>query len=182
MEEKCVQSKEKMSKLFRLALSTYGKEISLSSVQHFSFDKIKNEENLIEGKHNYHIQYGFPQSGCISIKFSYLEASKTFSIDEFEVYAPPADKIFAVANFSPQSDNFGEFSIRANFGIDMNTKKHTSLVEVESNPNALKILDMAINDLKQAKILGECRVAVPIGSDRIPVCDAINQPLNEAKR
>ena len=181
MEAQNTQTKEKMGKLLKIALSYYGKEISLPSTQLFSFDQINAKENSIEGKYNYQIQYGFPQSGCVIMGFSYFEESNSFSIDKISVHAPTADKEFIVANFAPQS-GFGGLSISANFGLDMDTKEHTSSVEIEQNPNALKMLDMAINDLGQAEILGECRVAVPMGSDRIPLCNTIDKPLNKGKR
>ena len=91
------------------------------------------------------------------MKFSYLEENNSFSIDKISVYAPTADKEFVVANFAPQSD-FGAISVSANFGLDMDTNEHVSSVEIEQNPNALKMLDMAIIDLSQAEILGECIV------------------------
>ena len=181
MEAKNNQTKEKIGKLLKIALAYYGKEISLPTTQHFSFDQINDEKNSIEGKYDYHIQYGFPQSGSVSMGFSYLEDSNSFSINKISVYAPPADKEFVVANFAPQSD-FGAISVSANFGLDMNTIEHTSSGEIEQNPNAQKMLDMAINDLSQAEILGECRVAVPIGSDRIPLCNTTNKPLNKGPR
>lgn len=181
MEAQNTQAKEKMSKLLKIALAYYGKEISLPSTQLFSFDQINDEESSIKGKYNYHIQYGFPQSGCVSMRFSYLEESNSFSISKISVYAPPADKEFVVANFAPQSD-FGAISVSANFGLDMDTKKHTSSIEIEQNPNALKMLDMAISDLSQAEVLGECGAVVPIGSDRIPLCITTNKPLNKEKK
>ncbi len=173
--------KEKIGKLLKIVLGYYGKEVALSSTQYFSFDEITDKENSVDGKYNYQIQYGFPQSGCVIMKFGYSEESNSLSIYEVSVFASMADKEFAVANFASQS-NFAELGISANFGLDMNTKKHTSLEEIEQNPNALKVLDMAINDLGQAEILGECRVEVPVGSNRIPVSNAINKPLNKGRK
>lgn len=115
------------------------------------------------------------------MEFSYLEENNSFSIDKISVYAPTSDKEFIIANFAPQYE-VNELSINANFGLDMDTKKHTSSIDIEQNPNALKMLDMAINDLSQAEIIGECREAVPIGSDRIPLCNSTNRPLNQRKR
>ena len=54
----------------------------------------------------------------------------------------------------------------------MGTQEHSSIQEIEENPNALKMLDIAISDLNQAQVLGECRIAVPEGSDRIPCCNS----------
>ena len=181
MENKINQTREKITDFLRKSIKYYGKEIALDSNQHFSINQICNDENLQNGIYDYQIQYGFPQSGCITMEFSFNEKSKSFSIDKATVYAPPADKEFIVANFAPQTD-FDELSVRANFGLDMDTKKHTSSAEISQNPNALNMLDFAIGDLEKAEVLGECRLAVPAGSERIPLCHSTNKSLNKGKR
>lgn len=181
MEDKIKQTQEKITDFWRNSFKCFGKEIVLNSNQYFSIDQICNDENLQKGIYNYHVQYGFPQSGCITLDFSFKKEDKSFSIDKITVYAPPADKEFIVANFAPQAV-FDELSIRANFGLDMETKEHTSCTEIFQNPNALNLLDFAIGDLKKAEILGECRLEVPIGSKRIPMCHSTNKSLNKEKR
>ena len=84
-------------------------------------------------------------------------------------------------NFVPQV-NIDELGISANFGLDIDTKEHTSSIEIEQNPNALKMLDMAINDLSQAKILGKCCLEVSKDSDAIPLCYVRNEIINKEKR
>ena len=181
MEDKITQIQEKITDFWRKSFKFFGKEIALDSNQHFGIDQIRNDENLQKGIYDYKVQYGFPQSGCITLDFSFIEEDKSFSIDKITVYAPPADKEFIVANFAPQA-GFDELSISANFGLDMGTKEHTCCTEIFQNPNALKLLDFAIEDLTKAEILGECRLEVPIGSKRIPVCHSTNKPLNKEER
>lgn len=156
---------------FRAAIKYYGKEIGLASNQHFSIDKIcdiKKEEN---GEYRYNIQYGFPQSGCVSMDFIYSKKSNLFTVDAISVYAPPAGENITMANFAPQIQT-GEIGISINFGMDMGTQEHKSIQEIEENPNALKMLEIATADLNEAQILGNCMLSVPSGSDRIPCCNS----------
>lgn len=181
MEDKIKQTREKITDFWRKSFKYYGKEIALDSNQYFSIDQIRNDENLQKGIYDYKVQYGFPQSGCISLGFSFKEDDESFSMDKITVYAPPADKEFIVANFAPQAD-FSGLSVSTNFGLDMETKEHTSCAEISQNPNALNMLDLAIGDLEKAEVLGECRLEVPIESERIPMCHSANKPLNKGKR
>lgn len=175
MEDRINQTREKIEDFWRKSLKYYGKEIVLGSNQYFSIDQIRNGENLQMGIYDYRIQYGFPQSGCITIDFSFDEDSKSFSINNIIVYAPPADKEFVVANYAPQV-TLGEMNVSANFGIDMHTEKHASIEAISQNPNALNMLDFASDDLDKAEVLGECRVVVPSGSEIIPMCNCTNKP------
>lgn len=175
------QALEKISAFWRKSLKYYGKEIALDSNQYFSINQICNDDNLQKGIYDYKVQYGFPQSGCITLGFSYKKEDDSFLIDKITVYAPPADKEFIVASFAPQAD-FDELSVSMNFGLDMGTKKHTSCAEISQNPNALNMLDFAIEDLEKAQVLGECRLEVPAGSEQIPICHSTNKPLNKEKR
>lgn len=172
MEDKNNQASEKITSFLRKSFGYYGKELTLESNQHFGIDQILNKKKQ-QGEYNYHIQYGFPSSGCISINVSYSKESNSFYIDEIAVYALPADKEMVMATFVPQSQ-VGEINISASFGLDMGTEEHKSISSIAANPNALKMLDIAINDLSQAQILGECSCIVPIGSDRIPCCNSTN--------
>lgn len=162
---------KKIDIFFRTALKYYGKEIGLTSNQIFSIDQICDSDKEQEGEYSYVIQYGFPQSGCISMNFSYSQKSNSFTVDKISVYAPPIGENIIMANFAPQVQE-GPIGISVNFGIDMGTQEHSSIQEIEGNPNALKMLDIATSDLNQAQVLGECRIAVPEGSDRIPCCNS----------
>ena len=170
MESGDNQAAKKIDSFFRTSFKYYGKEIGLTSRQYFGIDQIINQNKDQDDEYNYIMQYGFPQSGCVSMHFTYSQKSNSFIVDSISVYAPPAGENFVMANFAPQTQ-VGEIGISMNFGIKTGTKKHTSLDEINANPNALKMLDVAISDLSQAQILGECRLEVPEGSERIPCCD-----------
>lgn len=180
MEEKLRKVQEKATIFLRKSLQYYGKEIALESNQNFSIDQIVNDEDLQKGIYDYQVQYGFPQSGCVSLGFSYSEPEQSFSINEVTVYAPSADKEFVVANFAPKVD-LGVMSVSANFGVDVGTTKHTTTEEIANNPNALNMLDFANNDLDKAQVLGECCLMVPEGSKRIPITNSTTKRLNKER-
>lgn len=71
--------------------------------------------------------------------------------------------------------------VSANFGIDMETTKHTTTEEIADNPNALSMLDFANNDLGKAEVLGECYLMVPEGSKRIPITNSKSKHLNKER-
>lgn len=103
MENKAKKVQEKATTFFRNSLQYYGKEIALDTNQFFSIEQIVNDENLQNGIYDYQVQFGFPQSGCVSLKFSYSESEQSFSINGITVYALSADKEFMVANFAPKN-------------------------------------------------------------------------------
>ena len=72
MEDKIKQMREKITDFWRKSFKYHGKEIALDSNQHFSIDQICNDENLQNGIYDYQVQYGFPQSGCITLDFSFI--------------------------------------------------------------------------------------------------------------
>ena len=164
---------KKISIFFRTAFKYYGKEIGLTSNQPFFINQLCNPEKEQYGEYNYMIQYGFPQSGCVSLKFQYSQEEKSFTINEVSVYAPPAEENIIMANFAtPLQD--GPIGVDINFGMDMGTKSHTSIDEIEENPNALKMIELATSDLSKAQILGKCMLEVPEGSDMIPCCNSVH--------
>lgn len=174
------QSYKKIEQFFKTGLKYYGKEVGLISNQHFSIEQIRDLEKNQEGSYNYMMQYGFPQSGCVSMNFSYFQKTNSFTIDKISVYAPPIGENIMMANFAPQFQE-GPVGISVSFGMNIGTQKHTSIREIEENPNALKMLDIAISDLNQAQILGECGLAVPADSDRIPCCNSTHISNNKGK-
>lgn len=165
------QALKKIDSFFRTALGYYGKEVGLTSNQLFSIDQICDPEKEKSGEYSYTIQYGFPQSGAVMMNFGYSQKTSEFTVDKISVYAPPVGENIMMANFAPQLQA-GPVGINVNFGMDMGTQEHTGIHEIEKNPNALKMLDIAIADLSRAQILGDCMVAVPAGSDRIPCCNS----------
>ena len=176
-----MEAAQKIDSFFRTAMKYYGKEIALPSNQHFSIDQVIDEEKDKDGEYNYMIQYGFPQSGCVSMDFGYSQESNSFSINGISVFAPPIGEDIIMANFAPQVES-GEVGISVNFGLDTGTQKHSKLNEIEENPNALKMLDIAISDLNKAQVLGECREAVPVGSTHIPCCNSTHFPNEKGKQ
>lgn len=181
MEDKINQAREKISDFWKKSVKYYGKEIALDSKNSFVICQIRNDENLRKGIYNYQIQYGFPQSGCITLSFSFREKNKSFSIDEITIYAPQADKEFILAHFDPQT-NIDELKIKERYAIDVGIKSHTTLPEIAQNSNALNMLNFAIGDLEKAEVLGECRADMPLWSKQIPICHSTNKPLNKEKR
>ncbi|MCM1053740.1 MAG: hypothetical protein NC483_07190 [Ruminococcus sp.] len=157
----------KIEKFFRVSSQYLGKEIGLLSGQHFSIAHFRSKEKADDGTLNYLIQYGFPQSGAVCLNFDYLPAQNAVTINKIEVFAPEAGKEMTLASFAPQAQ-VAEFGISINFGVDNNTKPHLTHSEIEANPNALKMLDLAIDDLAHAQVIGECQLCVPKDSDYIP--------------
>ena len=133
------------------------------------------------GEYRYVIKYGFPQSGCVNMYFNYLQKSNAVTVDKISVYAPPVGKNIIMANFAPQIQ-IGDIDISMNLGVNSGTQEHTSFTDIDANPNALKILDIAILDLSQAQILGECMVDVPEESNNIPCCDCIHISDTKGKK
>ncbi len=169
---------QKISTFFNVAFQYYGKEISLPSNQFFQIDQLCNEEQEREGKFDYCIQYGFPQSGGIYMNFSYLQKENACCITGIRIYAPAEEDDMAVVNYSSKSQGDG-MEIKVQFGIDMNTKEHATIAEIVTNPNAILMLEMANDDLSKAEILGDCKMLVPIGSNRIPCTNSISKPYQK---
>ncbi len=166
---------KKIDSFFKTAIRYFGKEVGLISSQHFGIDQICDPEKEKNGEFRYAIQYGFPQSGCVIMNFGYSKAENVFTIDKISVYAPPIGEDLIMANFGPQLQD-GLVGINVNFGMDAGTQEHTSISEIERNPNASKMLDLALTDLSQAQILGACSVSVMSGSRRIPCCNSRQIP------
>lgn len=164
-----MEAREKIENLFIIAMRYYGKEVGLQSSQHFGIDQIRDSELESEGKYKFMMQYGFPQSGAVCIHFTYAPEESEVALDKVSVYALPEGEQAFVANMAPTYQE-GPVSVSLNFGMDLGTIEHTTSAEIDANPNALKMLDVATSDLLKGQILGECMVAVPEGSDTIPCC------------
>ncbi len=180
MANETSQAFKKLENFFKTSIKYYGKRISLNSNQHFSIDQLCDLDNNQEENINYVIQYGFPQSGGICMHFTYEKKRNSFTITKVSVYAPAAGKNMVVANFASQS-NVGPMNVNINFGLNADTKEHTKLSEIEANPNAMEMIDIAISDLNDAQILGECMLAVPKGSKFIPCCECLNISKTKGK-
>ncbi len=105
---------------FKTAMKYYGKRIGLNSAQHFGIQEINTVDEQQTDEHKYIIQYGFPQSGCVALHFTYSPESNSLTITKVSVYAPPKEKEFVVANLDPHIE-VGAIGISAHFGIDSGT-------------------------------------------------------------
>lgn len=162
---------QKITELARIALTYRGKEIAIESNQDFSiFSQYK--DNVM---YAYNIQYGFPNSGSIHIILRKLEEKKGLFITNFTIYAAKAEKDVFPETFREEKKLGtieGTATITFKGGIDNFTQCYemTDIEAMKSNPNVLELLDMALDDMYSAKILGECCVYVPANSDFVPCC------------
>lgn len=159
---------------FKESIKYFGKEIAIPSDQYFGIDEIHGDEEK-EDETNYSIQWGFSQSGAVFMNFSYNEDKNNFFINGISFYAPPKDDMLLLGTFN-QQEKVDEIGVYAHFGLDMGTKEHTKIKEIEANPNAITTLKFAIKDLQDALVLGECNINVPIGSSEIPCCNSVPYP------
>lgn len=175
------KASQKLENFLKMSLKYCGKKICLNSYQHFSIDQISNLNKEQLGEYRYMIQYGFSQSGGVSMHINYSPKSNSVTIDKVAVYAPPIRDNIIMANFAPQTQ-VEEINVGVNIGIDTGTEKHTTLSEIEANPNAMQMLDIAILDLSQAQILGKCTTIVADGSELIPCCNCVHISNTKRKR
>ena len=162
-----------INSFFKTSFMYFGKEIAIPTNQLFRIVELINEET--EDEYMYRIQYGFPNSGSVSMKIGISKSKKAAFIDDISVYALPPDKDMTIVNFNRRED-YGPFGFEINVGIDIGTKEYKSLEEIENNPNAIGMIEFAISDLQKAQIMDECRMAVPIGSTEIPCCNTTRWP------
>lgn len=161
----------KINEFFRASLKCYGKEVGLYSNQFFGIDQIR-EADCPEDVTKFAVQYGFPQSGCVFLNFSYSKGTHEFVLADISVYAPDDSKELVLANIDTQSSIMEEVSAEVKTGIDMETIERAGIAAISQSVNAMGMLDLAIADLQKAEILGECMLNVPADSDRIPCCDS----------
>ena len=67
--EKLVE--EKLGNFIKIGLILYGNEIELPSNAFFSFNEILEFDNQTDESRRFAIQYGYPQSGCVSLTFDF---------------------------------------------------------------------------------------------------------------
>lgn len=164
-----------------VSLGFCGKMIGLGSNQFFSIEQVCDEHKKSVGEYLYRIQYGFPQSGGVCVNISYSSNDNSIFINDIAVYAVPNSASTVTATVAPelQIEHMEESSIKLNFGIDLGTREYTSLEEIQNNPEALQMIEMAIVDLSRAQVLDDCCVNVPIGSETIPCC--ISRPISNMR-
>lgn len=155
-----------------------GDEISIASGQYFEMDELVEEDAELDFSkkiHRFVIQYGFPQSGCIYVDFQLDTERNHMTISEVSVYAPPVGSEVTMADFRPVSNTDG-FIVAAHFGLDCGTVQHSGLQAISENENALKIIDIATEDLKGATIIGDCDHIVSSDNGRFPLCCSLSFP------
>ncbi len=163
------KTEEKIDSFFKAAIAYYGKEIALDSNQYFEIDQIVDREYT---KPRFQIQYGYPQSGSVFLKFELDSPNNSVALTDISINAPRKGEPIYMATFAPEYQPLEELSIRFDFGMDMNTEEHNTITSIMDNPNALRILTAATTDLERAEVLGECRLAVPMDSVLIPCTSA----------
>lgn len=168
-----IDSKEKENaantiiRFLNAANSVKDKEIGLHQTSHFDYIGKKQDET---GDY-YNIQYGWPQSGCVSVSFAItndkdvLEQSLLSWPANEHGYAPaivscsintqPKGEQIMMANFAPKNEIMPGLSINVDFGIDTGTEEFTTLEEIGNNPNAIRLLEIATGDLKTAEVYGD---------------------------
>ena len=197
-----IDSKEKENaanaiiRFVNAANSVRNKEIGLKNTSIFDYIGQKSDET---GWY-YNIQYGWPQSGCVSVSFAVtndkdvLEQSLISCWPAGEDgYAPavvscsvntqPKDKQIIVANFAPKTEIMPGVSINIDFGIDTGTEEYTTLEEIGNNPNAIKLLGIATGDLENAEVYGDFDYKTVIRSDgTVQFCQAGKAEPKEMNR
>ena len=172
-----MKSDEKIKNFVNASLMYNGKLIAFPSNQVFSITEIIKQKKDNDSKDEgvvYRIQYGFPDSGCVSVKLKII--GKKGTVFDVEVYAPPADKPMITANFASDANVISELGVHFQTGVDMGTVKHSTEEEIDANPNALQMLDIAISDLNDALIIGDYNVAVEKGSEYYPTSGSTTYP------
>ena len=171
------------------------KEIGLRNTSNFDYIGLKSDET---GSY-YNIQYGWPQSGCVSVSFAMtndkavLDKSLLRWPADEDGYSPailscsvntqPEGEQIIMANFAPKTKTMPELSINIDFGINTGTEEYTTLEEIGNNPNAIKLLGIAADDLERAEVYGDFDYRTVICSDgTVQLCQASKAEPKEMNR
>lgn len=152
-----------LAEFLNISASYIGKEIELQSKQPFFISYNIEDETMPR----YQFQYGWPQSGSVFLSII-TDGKYKNQVFRVSVTAPSADKEFVTATFSEKKDFARSLSVDVGFGIDMSFNKHTTFAEIEANPNAMRMIELATQDLSKAVVLGESHECVPEGETRLP--------------
>lgn len=192
-------SKEKAVKAIirfvNAANSVRDKEIGLQKTSLFDYIGQKQDET---GSY-YNIQYGWPQSGCVSVSFAMtndkavLEKSLLRWPADEDGYSPavvscsvntqPEGEQIIMANFADKNEIMPELSMNIGFGINTGTEEYTTLEEIGNNPNAIKLLEIAAGDLERAEVYGDFDYGTVIRSDgTVQFCQARKAEPKERNR
>jgi len=177
-----MEAEKKAEQFLRNSLKFLDKEIAIPSNQFFSITELAEERDSLNHKSVFEIQYGFPSSGAVFLRVI-LDASKEklhAIITDFTVHTQPANKSLIVANYSSQSSaGLPELGASIKFGFDTNTVEHENYEKIDKNPNALQMIDLAIDDLNNAIVLGECRMCYETKTNHIACCNTVPYSQNK---
>ena len=177
------------------ANSVKDKEIGLYQTSHFDYVGDKQDET---GEF-YHIQYGWPQSGCVWVKFAITNDKKVLdksllcwpeneygfapAIVSCCINTQPKGKQLMMGNFAPKNEIMPGLSINIDFGIDTGTERFSTLEEIGNNLNAIRLLEIATGDLKNAEIYGNFDYRSVFCSDgSVQFCHATRAKAEENHR
>ena len=131
-----MKSDKKLYEFLKAAIQYMGKNIELESNNLFRIDKACYTEE-VEGQHVFHVKYGTAINGGIDLNYIHFDSKKSDTINGMAVYVKNQD---------------GKIDIL------------TSLKAVNNNPAAINLIDAAINDLNNAKVIGDCEETMDPGS------------------
>ncbi len=125
-----------VKKFYRTAVQYLGKEITLSSNQEFGIEEVFDEDP--RKGHKFNVHYGTPETGAVVLNFI-ITNYHAIGVNNVTVYAPKEGESFDVADGSNLE----------------RIEKYAGIAQIMSNPNALKMIDFATEDLKQAEVVGD---------------------------
>lgn len=163
---------QKIEKFFRIATKYMGKEIALPSNSFFEIS-YKNGE-----KDTFKIQYGFPQSGSVSMDFS---IGDKIDVSNIKIFAQPPGKSMVTANYAPKGglEEIG-LGVSMQVGLGTGTVEYTEKEEINNNPNALQMLDIATSDLEKALVIGKYNGVAPDSSEYFPISGSSPYPTKHS--
>jgi len=163
MDRKTEAAKKAILAFFDGAKHYIRKEIELSRGQFFNITY--NVEDL--DNPCFQFQYGFPQSGCVCLTVI-AQGKDAGKINRVSVTAPAADKPPISIVYKEEKRVLPELDVSVNFGMNLELDEHETIEAIAANPNAISMIELATEDLRQAKVLGECCEVTSSGSKRLP--------------
>ena len=180
-EDKYPKLTQMISDFYRSAAVYMDKEIALNHSNHFSMEV----SNVGDKDFRLRIQYGFPQSLCVSMQtdctFHEGECYEV-NVTKFTVFAPPPNQPLLNTDYTINGLNpeMSELSVSVSSAYDgLGTiQEYSSREDIAGNPNAIKVLQGAIDDLRTALTIGEFNANVEAGSEWFPVSEGNLSPFS----
>ena len=178
MENKTIDlpvSIKKGMKLLDIVKHYVYKDISLESNAFFEIHQLYSDDSVeSQDTERFEVQYGYPLSGSVCINFDLNFSEKTLCLTGIEVYTQPEDEEFVMASYA-SSKQFGEVTIKTRGCLDTGTERYRGSSEIDKNPNALLMIDTAIEDLEKAKVLGPTSRSDIVGLPYIVVSSSVSK-------